>query len=193
MNQNNDSIFDMTSSSPLFASMLGISGALLIGDTLINGALLCAFTTIVAVCLSSVASLFSKRSGALSFWMTIFCGAIISFPLMLALGVMITPEKAACFSVVGVTIGYAFAKKESSDKIVAEIKDSLFFALMYSVSVVIFSFVRELLANGSILGIKLFDGIEFFGTLYGSLFLFVAIAIVYRAASMLLTKGRNEE
>ena len=64
---------------------------------------------------------------------------------------------------------------------------------MYSVSVVIFSFVRELLAKGSILGVKLFGGIEFFGTFYGAIFIFVVVAVIYKAVSSLLTKEREAE
>lgn len=194
MKQNKDELFNIESSSPLFSSLLGISGALLCADTLKNGALLCVFTTIVAMCLCAFGNIIAKKfNETLAFWSTMLLGALISLPLALTLGVFIAPEKAVLFAVVGVTVGYAVAKKEKSDVLGDELKSSLFFSLMYSVSVVIFSFLRELLADGSILGVELFDGIEFFKSFYGSIFVFVVVAVVYNAVSLLIKKGRDEE
>lgn len=194
MKQNNDELFNMNSNSPLFSSLLGISAALLCADTLVRGALLCVFALVVAVCLSAFAALVNKKlNEELSFWSVVLFGAVLSLPLTVALGTITEPEKAISFAVIGTVLGFAVAKKGRCDSLVAEIKDSLFFALTFSVGVVSFAFFRELLANGSILGAKLFDGIEFFGTFYGSLFTFIVVAVAYRTLEALLTKGREGE
>lgn len=194
MKQNKDELFNIKSNSPLFSTLLGISGALLCADTLACGVVLSVFVLIISVCLSAFRNVVSKKLNEVyTFWSIIMLGAVVSFPLSLAIGTMLSEEKAVLFAVVGVTVGYAAAKSEGAELLVDEIKNSLFFSLMYSVSVVIFSFVRELLAKGSILGVKLFGGIEFFGTFYGAIFIFVVVAVIYKAVSSLLTKEREAE
>lgn len=194
MKQNKDEFFNIGSNSPLFSSLIGISAALFLADTLVRGALLCAFTLVVAVCLSALASVVNKKLNEdLSFWSVVLLGVVLSLPLTLAVNTIVESEKAIFFATIGAVLGFAEAKKEKRDSLTAEIKDSLFFSLMFSVGVVSFAFFRELLAKGSILGAKLFDGIEFFGTFYGSIFIFVAVAMVYRAIEALITKGRDVE
>ncbi len=194
MKQNKDVYFDIASSSPLFDSFLGLSGALLCARTLQSGAVLCVFATILALSLSILSKLVSKKlSETLTFWITMLSGAVVSFPLTYLLGIIQNPESSVLFLAVGITVAYAVANKEPSDNVKAEIRSSLRFSLKYSVSVIPFAFVRELLANGSILGAKLFEGIAVFETFYGSILVLVLVAIVYKTVAIMLTKERRSE
>ena len=191
---NNNELQKTISNNPLFCSLIGVGAALLIADTLKNGLLLCAVTAIVAVWVFAFdAIMHGKVKSENLFWLKMFVGVIISLPITIVLGMFLEPEKAVLFAIVGAGGGCVLASTAKCETLIGAIGKSLTFSLGYSVAVLIFAFMRELLANGSIFGLKFFGGIEFFKSWYGTILIFVATAAVYKAVVNRISEGREEE
>lgn len=194
MNSNKNEIKKTISNNPLFCSLIGIGAALLCADTLKNGLILCIVTAIVAVWVFAFDAISHDRVKNDSlFWLKMFVGVIVSLPIIMVLGIFLEPEKAVLFAIVGAGGGCVLESTAKCETLIGGIGKSLSFSLGYSVAVLIFAFARELLANGSIFGLKFFGGIEFFATWYGTILIFVVTAAVYKAVVNKITEGREEE
>lgn len=194
MSSNKNETQKIISNNPLFCSLIGVGAALLVADTLKNGLFLCVVTAIVAVWVFAFDAIMRDRVKAENlFWLKMLVGVIVSIPITMVLGIFLEPEKAVLFAAVGAGGGCVLASTSKCENMIGAIGKSLVFSLGYSLAVVIFAFVRELLAYGSIFGIKLFGGIEFFKTWYGAIFMFVITAAVYKAVVNKLMEGREEE
>lgn len=194
MRRNKDELGKTIINNPLFFSLSGFGGALLCADTLKNGALLCIVTTLASVCVFAFGAIISSKMNEKNcFWAKVLLGAILAIPLVLAVGSFLEAERAMLFGVVTMGLCIVFSSNDSKTTVVDAVGSSLTFSLGYSVAVIIYAFVRELLACGSILGKHLFDGIELFKTWYGAIFLFVIVAVLYKLLVDILTKARDKE
>lgn len=160
--------------------MLVVATALLCAANTMSALLFCGVWFVVAACVFALGAVIGTRlDEKLRFFVLLAASVLVSLPLAMACGVLVGETGAIVFISVGAGGSVAFLFENNND-VGDVVCDAIAKTVGIAIVVVPFAVLREILSSGAFFGIKLFEGIEFFGKWYGAALLFVFVAACYR-------------